>query len=226
MTNKHYDQWLQTAMEHGISPHEASRMPQAQAAHEADRAADRDVMKSAKKGDFLAAFAANRAKGGSKGFEDQEEMLAAMSDPAYETSQEYRDAVAEILKSTPAEVIGVSATAKSSDGTFYELGRQPQSDKATVGSMMENAYRDMIIDEMGKLDLGTPKGRFEYMKMLNDPANAEAIAYMEGLVTSDDQRTNKEMLGQGVQRYVVPVTGAIDVPEGVTVYEEGNGAKS
>jgi hypothetical protein len=225
MAHEHYSRWLTTAHAHGISPFEAGKMPQAQEAHDKDRAEEVRARASATKEDFLTAFMGNRVKeGGPKGFADQEEMLAAMSAPEYDTSEAYRQAVAEVMKFTPAEVVGVSAIAKSSDGTVLELGRQQQSDVASVDSMLTNAHRDMVIEEMGKLNLGSAKGRYEYMQMLADPKNADAVAYMQGLVTSDEQAARNSMLdsqsrGQ-IARYVTPVSNAVDQPEGTLVTEE------
>lgn len=214
-------------MEHGISAYEAGRMPQAKEAHERDEAEDHQTRANMKKGDFLSVFNQNRFKeGGPRGFHDQEEMLAAMNDPAYEKSEEYRQAVAEILSRTPAEVCGVSGAIVTADGQRLEIGRQQKSEVASVESMMENARRDMVLEEMGKMDLTTAKGRFQYMEMLSNPANAEAVAYLEGLVTSDEQVTRTSMLESQaaghVDRFEMPVTGAIDQPEG-TIFK---GSKS
>ena len=220
----HYDNWITTAALHGISEFKASRMQQADDANAKDEAEIKSLNASATTKDFLRAFKENRGKDAPVAFQDQEEMLIAMSDPLYDTSESYRQAVAELMRNTPAEVIGVSITSKDASGNTMTLGRQPVSEVATKESMLENAYRDMVIEEMGKLDLSTAKGRYQHMAMLADPANAATLAYMEGLVTSDETKTMNAMLADQaaghIDRAVTPVTNPIDMPEGSVVYQE------
>lgn len=193
----HFDKFLAQAQADGRSMTEILASAEAKAAAQRDDAEHGKRVAAFSKNEFISAFQANRRQAGSnnRGFEDHEEMMLAMSDPMYEKSEEYRAAVAEILMHTPAEVCGVSATATYSDGTSEQIGRKGlQTEVATKDTMLENAYRDYILEEMGKLDLSTAKGRYEYMKYLADPANAALVEYQESLVTSSEQRTHQAML--------------------------------
>lgn len=222
MAQEHYNAWIRTAMEHGISGYEAGRMPQAKEAHERDEAEDRATRANMTKQDFMSIFKHNRAKeGGPKGFHDQEEILMAMNDPQYEKSEEYRKAIAEILADTPAEVCGVSGTIVTADGQRIEVGRQQKSEVATPESMLQNARREMIFEALANFDQSTAKGRYDYLVFLNDPANKATIDEMEGLVTSGEQQLRTEMLASQsaghVARIEAPVSNAIDQPEGTIV---------
>lgn len=192
----HFKQFLIKALDSGMSVEDAISSPEARAAARREDQAQRERHANATKNEFLARFQQARAQAGSKnlGFEDQEEMMLAMADPLYEKSEEYRAAVAEILSHTPAEVCGVSASATAADGARIQLGRPHQTERATVESMLESAYRDMVMEAIGKIDHSTAKGRYEYMQYLTDPKNAWLVNYQESLVKSDSQRTHEAML--------------------------------
>jgi hypothetical protein len=200
----HFKQFLVQALDNGMSVEGAIASPEARAAAKRDDVAYREQHSKATKNEFLARFQQARAKAGSRnqGFEDQEEMMSAMSDLLYEQSEEYRAAVAEILSHTPAEVCGVSATATAGDGTRIQIGRGLQTEVATKERMLESAYRDMILEGLGKLDLGTAKGRYEYLQYLADPKNAWLVEYQESLLTSDSQRTHQAMLDSKASGHV------------------------
>lgn len=192
----HFKQFIIQSLDNGMSVEDAIASPEARAAAKRDDEAHRERQAKATKNEFLARFQQVRAQAGSqnRGFEDQEEMMLAMSDPLYEQSEEYRAAVEEILSHTPAEVCGVSASATAADGTHIQIGRGLQTEVATKQSMLENAYRDMVLEEIGKLNLDTARGRYEYMQYLADPKNAWLVDYQESLVTSDSHRTHQAML--------------------------------
>lgn len=193
----YFKKFLADAEANGRSLEDAINSPEAKAAAKRDDEAARSHQLSRSKNEYLIAFAKGRAADGmphQDGFIDQEEMLAAMNDPAYDKNPAYREAVEEIMRNTPAEVIGVSATATSADGTKVQLGQPYSTEKATVESMMENAYRDMLFETLAQIDLTTATGRYQYMQYLTDPRNKELLDYQESLVTSDTQRTHEAMM--------------------------------
>lgn len=212
----HFSQFMIQSLDSGKSMEDILASPEARYAARRDDAARREQHTKATKNEFLARFQQARRQAGSqnRGFEDQEEMMLAMSDPLYEQSAEYRAAVEEILLHTPAEVCGVSASATASDGTRIEIGRGLQTEVATKESMLENAYRDMILEGMSKLDMSTAKGRYEYMQYLTDPKNAWLVEYQEGLVTSDSQRTHQAMLDSQAAGHVDRITIGGEVNDG------------
>ncbi len=175
---------------------DAVSSPEAKEAARRDDIDQRHNHMQASKNQYLEAFKQSRSKAGInvQGFLDQDEMILAMSDPAYDKSQEYRDAVAEILSHTSAEVVGVSATSYNPDGSQVQIGQAYVSEKATVESMVENAYRDAVLEAMGKLDLSTAAGRLEHITYFTKPENKWLIEYQQSLVTTPQQRTQQAML--------------------------------
>lgn len=222
---QHFSKFISEAMDRGMTMEEALASPEAKAAAQRDDAAHRQKQNTFTKNQFLEGFVKARREAGSNnpGFEDHEEMMLAMSDPLYEKSAEYRAAVEHILMSTPPEVCGVSASAQFSDGTKVQIGRSPQVEVATKESMLENAYRDMIFEELGKLDLNSAKGRYEYMAYLADPKNAFLVDYQESLVTSDAQRTNQAMLDSQAAGHVdrATVDFGDEINDGSVVPQDG-----
>jgi len=196
MSENHFKQFMIKALDSGMSVEDAITSPEARAAARLEDQARKERYEKSTKSEHLARFQQARTQAGSKnlGFEDHEEMMAAMSDPLYDKSEEYRAAVAEILRYTPAEVVGVSASATADDGSRIQVGRSLQPEVATKESMLENAYREMVLEELGKIDHSTAKGRYAYIQYLADPKNAWLVDYQESLVTSDAQRTHQDML--------------------------------
>lgn len=225
----HFQRYMSEAQANGYSYEDAVSDPRAKEAARRDDAAARATHLHASKAQYLAAFHAARRQQGSTqaGFVDQEEMLLAMQDEAYDSNPEYRAAVEEILAQTPAEVLGVSATATAADGTRVQLGQPYQTERATPESMMENAYREMVMEQLANIDHSTAKGRYEYMQFLTDPKNAFLIEYTEGLVTSQDQRTHQAMLDSQASGHVdrIEIVSEINdgsVPQGSFRQGEGN----
>lgn len=225
----HFQQFLVQALDNGMTVEDAIASPEARAAAQRDDTAHRERHTKATKNEFLAQFQQARASAGStnRGFEDHDEMMLAMSDPLYEQSAEYRAAVAEILSHTPAEVCGVSASATAPDGTRIQLGNPYQTERATPESMLENAYRDMVLEQLANIDHSTAKGRYEYMQYLADPKNAWLVNYQESLVTSDSQRTHQAMLDSQASGHVdrIEIVSEINdgsVPQGSFGQGEGN----
>ena len=118
------------------------------------------------------------------------------------------------LNQTPAEVMNVAGVIKT----------QMVMHEATTPEAMERAaYVDMVREKIGKIDHSTATGRYEYLMMLKDPKNAEAIAEIESMMISPEQRTRQEMIdakaeGGGSLRAQAQggkVTGPYD-PKGVT----------
>ena len=219
----HLQKCIRDMMDNGYSYEDAISDPRAKEAARRDDADARAAHLHKSKAEYLAAFKESRRQQGTNhaGFVDQEEMLLAMQDEAYDKNPEYRAAVEDILSQTPAEVIGVSATASAADGTRIQLGNAYQAERATPESMLENAYRDMIMEQLGKLDLGTAKGRYKYMSYLNDPKNAWLVDYQESLVTTPEHRTHQAMIesrasGQrdAITIGAVPNDGSEYVPDG------------
>lgn len=225
----HLQKFISEAMANGDSYEDAVSNPRAKEAARRDDAAARHAHLRASKAEYLAAFHESRRQNGINhaGFVDQEEMLLAMQDEAYDKNPEYRAAVAEILSQTPAEVCGVSATSTASDGTRIQLGNPYQTERATTESMLENSYREMVMEQLGQLNLNTAKGRYEYMQYLSDPKNAFLVSYQESLVTSDSQRTHQAMLDSQAAGHVdrVEIVGEPNdgsVPQGSFGQGEGN----
>ncbi|MDK2745542.1 MAG: hypothetical protein NDI90_21780 [Nitrospira sp. BO4] len=225
----HFQKFMSEAMANGYSYEDAVSDPRAKEAARRDDAAARQAHLRASKSEYLAAFNESRRQAGSqtRGFLDQEEMLLAMQDEAYDSNPEYRAAVEEILAQTPAEVIGVSATAVAADGTRIHLGQPYSTERATPESMLENAYRDMVLEQLANIDHSTAKGRYEYMQYLTDPKNAWLVEYQESLVTSDSQRTHQAMLDSQASGHVdrieiVSESNDGSVPQGSFGQGEGN----
>ncbi|MDK2742115.1 MAG: hypothetical protein NDI90_04315 [Nitrospira sp. BO4] len=221
--------FISDAMNNGYSYEDAVSDPRAKEAARRDDAAARNAHLHASKAQYLAAFQAARQQQGSnhKGFIDQEEMLLAMQDEAYDKNPEYRAAVEAILAQTPGEVLGVSATATAADGTVVRLGQPYSTERATPESMMENAYREMVMEQLANIDHSTARGRYEYLQFLTDPKNAFLIEHTEGLVTSQDQRTHQAMLdsqaaGQNDRIEIVSEANDGSVPQGSFGQGEGN----
>ncbi len=182
--------------QNGLSYEEAVATPEAKQAARQDDIDARHHQNTRSKAEYLAAFRQARAQQGLshvKGFLDGEELQLAMASEAYETNPDYREAISEILMETPDSVLNISASSKG-DGLEVQVGQTYSSDKATVESMQENAYREYIMEEMGKLDLDTAKGRYEYMRYLTDPANKFLVDYQESLVTTPADRMHQSML--------------------------------
>jgi hypothetical protein len=182
--------------QNGYSYEDAVATPQAKQAARQDYIDARQHQNTRSKAEYLAAFRQARAQQGIanvQGFLDGDELQLAMASEAYDTNPEYREAVAEILAQTPDHVLNISATSKG-DGLEVQVGQTYSSDKATVESMQENAYREYIMEEMGKLDLETAKGRYAYMQYLTDPKNAWLVDYQQSLVTTPSDRMHQSML--------------------------------
>lgn len=188
----HFAQFLAEARERGMSMEEAVSSPAGRAAARQDDQARQAAHMNGTRNQYIEQFHRNRKANGinNPGFLDQDEMLLAMSDPAYHTSQEYRDAVEHILSQTPAEVLNVSIDAKFSDGSSMKMNHNPNA--ATVESMLDNARRDALKEHIDSIDQSTAKGRYELMKFIAENPDAANAVYQD--LTPDQFVTEAAML--------------------------------
>jgi len=167
----------------------------AEAAWKRDQAAAEAEFGNRSTAEYVESFLRGRAANGQKPhFESQDEMLAAMRDPAYKTNENYRKAVEAIVAQTPAEVIGVSGHAQDQYGRKINVGRDGLSEAATPQSMLKSAFRDAVLEKLRSFDTSTAQGRYDRLLFLTNPENAEIIREMEEAVTTPSQRTHQAML--------------------------------
>jgi hypothetical protein len=193
----HYTKFLLQKKAEGLTDYEAAHAPGAMEAAEMDKKATSNSFKTRTIEQHIEGFLRQRAAEGKPPyFEDQEEMLSAIQDEEYSRNEAYRSAVAAIINQTPAEIVGVAGYAKDNLGQTVKIGRGGLTEAATVESMEREAYNAMIREEYGKIDRSTAKGRYQYMQMLKDPKNAEALAEIESMMVTPEQMRRYELQGE------------------------------
>jgi hypothetical protein len=176
----------------GITLLQALRLPEAMDADLADQVAKAKHDKGRSKTDWIKNVQPDAD--GKVRFQNADEFHAAIADPLYKTSEQYRQAVAQMADNTDASVLGVSGHVTSADGTTVKVGRDGLHEATTVETMEREAYRDMIREKMGKIDRSTATGRWEYLQFLKDANNQAVIAEIEAMVVSPEQRTRQELM--------------------------------
>ena len=191
----HYDAFLAIAAEHGFSAYEASKLDGAAEAAAKDKAEAAQRFSSKSTADHLETFLRHQvANGLPLYFTDQETMLAAIAAPEYARSQEYRDAVAQIIEKSPSELIGVSGYMKDNLGQTVKIGRNGLSEEATVNSMLNNAYDQMLEEKLAAIPSTTAEGRYLRLQLATAPECAEYRARHEARTVSPEQRARQELL--------------------------------
>jgi hypothetical protein len=205
--------FVKAQAEKGISLLQALRMPEALDADLADQrvAAKQDQGRSTS--DWIKGVQPDAD--GKVRFQSSEEFTQAIADPMYKVSESYRQAVAQMADNTDASVLGVSGSLKDSHGNHVKVGRGGLSEKATADTMMRSAYVEMVREKMSKIDRSTATGRYEYLQLLKDPANAEVIAQIESMMVTPEQLRRNELMqlkSEGGETLRVQAQGEITGP--------------
>jgi hypothetical protein len=215
----HLDAFVKAKMEQGISFLDAMRDPGALDADLRDQIAARKSDEGRSTADWINGVAPDAD--GKVRFKSADEFHAAIADPLYKTSEQYRQAVATMADNTDASVLGVRGSAKNHLGETVSVGRDGLSVEATKETMLREAYRDMLREALGKIDRSTAKGRYEYMQLLTDPKNAEVISEIESMMVSPEQMRRNELMAEkdaGGENLRVQAQGEITGPFNPTTH--------
>ena len=158
-TTRNYDAFIEKMRSEGIDAFTANQFPEAREAYQLDQKADWDRNVHAK-----AETWSNYDDNGKKidYFRSPEELRAAMADPLYKVSAQYRDAVQRMLKNTPEDAIP-TPSAEDNQGTGGLRGMSPEK-------MLAAASKDAAIATYKKLakEAATdPAKRLELMTAMN-----------------------------------------------------------
>lgn len=154
--------FIETTMaKHGISLLAAASLPEAKLAEQAD-------FKEAQSADGTRSTAEWLRNYDGKGFQSKEDREEAFADPAYKTSESYRQAVARMAQDSSDEIMGLNS--KRHKGT---------SNEEMLHAARHEAYQEKRNELVAKASKGSAADRLALMEFYVAPENQAILAEYE-----------------------------------------------